>query len=78
MNVKDAISKLSKLPQEKELVCQVIANNGSVWTCLFDFLDVQDSDWACQLRVFHPDLENLPDDPVTQSDEELHKDKDLM
>lgn len=58
MNVSQLIEELQKLPQDKDIVCQVVGQKTGAWSMNFEFIDVKKS-WMIQLRVDHPTLENL-------------------
>lgn len=59
MTVKQLIEKLSNLPQDKPIVCQVCSEDGSAWNMFFNFNDVPNS-WMVQLAINHPELITLP------------------
>lgn len=59
MKVSAAIEALKALPQDRELMCQVVAQDGTVWNCFYEFHNVPHSDWLCQLRVSHTELKTL-------------------
>lgn len=58
MNVEQLIEKLRELPQDKDIVCQVVGQKSGAWNMQFDFHDIETS-WMVTLRVSHPDLNDL-------------------
>jgi len=60
MNVRQLIEKLSALPQERMVVCQVVGKDGSAWNMAFEFESVPHSDSLVVLTVSHHDLLALP------------------
>ena len=58
MIVKDLISELEKLPQDKSIVCQVVGKESGAWNMEFELNDIPDS-WMIQLKVSHRQLLNL-------------------
>lgn len=58
MTVKQLILDLQKLPNtDKEIITQVIAEDGTVWNCFFDFQDTKSR--FVQLRISHPEMKTL-------------------
>ena len=60
MNVYELITELKKCKPEKTVLCQVTDQSGKAWNMHFEINDIVDS-WMVQLRVFHPELEELPE-----------------
>jgi hypothetical protein len=60
MTIRELIAELSKLPQDRSIICQVVGQDAGAWNMEFDFKSIERSDWAVQLRVSHPELINLP------------------
>jgi len=58
MTVQELIVSLSKLPQDKQVVCQVVAEDNTVWNCWYDFNDIERSQLV-QLRIHHDELKTL-------------------
>ncbi|MCZ6898263.1 MAG: hypothetical protein O7D95_06125 [Betaproteobacteria bacterium] len=59
MKIPELIKKLKSLPQDKEIMCQVVGENSGAWNMPFDFKDIDRSGFI-QLQVYHPDLKELP------------------
>ena len=69
MRVKELIEQLQKLPQDKPIMCQVVAQEApGAWNMHFDVQDIESS-WMVQLRVWHPDIKALPDFPAVPNAE---------
>ena len=43
MTVRQLIEELSKLPQDKPILCQVTSEDGKAWNMFFDFNDIKES-----------------------------------
>lgn len=60
MRPKDLIKILEDLPEEKEIICQLVGQDDvGAWNMFFDFQDVPDMNMI-QLRVDHPELKAVP------------------
>ena len=64
MNRENLIAALLKLPADKMILCQIVAQNGGAWGMHFDFEDAPETSFI-QLRVWHPQLLTMP---IFQSD----------
>lgn len=60
MKVSKVIEQLQQLDPDKVVLAQVVAEDGSVWNCWFDFLDVPNTK-LIQLRISHDELKTLKD-----------------
>ena len=69
MRVSEVIERLQTLPQDKVVLCQVVAEDGKTWNCFYEFNDVKDSDWLCQLRISHPQIATLSDGCFTTQEQ---------
>jgi len=61
MKVSQLMERLQELPQERTVMCQLVAEDEpGAWNMFFEFENVDSSDWLVQLRVYHPELKRLP------------------
>jgi hypothetical protein len=65
MTVQELIEKLKALPLGKSVLCQVVGKDGGAWNMAFDVNDVSGA-WMVQLRVFHEQLDKLPEWPPSE------------
>ena len=56
MKVSELVQKLQALPQDRDVICQVVDTKGGAWNMYFEFNVIGNSDWLVQLRVSHPDF----------------------
>lgn len=59
MTVAELARKLESLPQDKQVVCQVVGQQEGVWMMGYEFFDTPYS--LVQLRIEHPMLKVLPE-----------------
>lgn len=62
MLVREAVEELLKLPQDKELHCQVVGTENGAWNMEFKFSDTKIPRIAV-ITVSHRQLTELPDWP---------------
>lgn len=58
MMVPELMEILSKLPQDKSILCQLVDEKGQAFQLDFEFKDNPKS-WMIQLRVSHPELKDI-------------------
>ena len=61
MIASELIEQLKTLPQDKEIMCQVVGGHSGAWNMQFRFVDIEHSSMV-QLKVEHSDLKDLPMD----------------
>jgi len=59
MTVGQAIEYLQKLPIDKLLLAQVVAEDGGAWNMQLSINDVSDSSYAV-VTLSHPELKTMP------------------
>ena len=63
ITVAGLIEELKKLPEDKGIICQLVASEDSgAWNMFFEFNEIENSDWVIQLKIFHPEFRHLPDE----------------
>ena len=60
MKIKDLKKALEQFDDESEVLCQVVAENGTAWNMFFELSKARGDNNLVALSVTHPFLKQLP------------------